>query len=492
MYHRSVNLTVLLCLAVIVLSSGLSAAVAQEEGGEQGEGESEPQKAEMELAQLRSEADAANHEYNEALSEEERLANEVAKARNDLAAAEKSLEEAQGRFDDRAAQMYKHGQVGFMGVLLDAANPADFSNRLTFLTRLLGKGRDDVQEWRASRDQLEQTKGELEDQLQSWKDAHEETTVKKENAQASLDETQAFYYSLADETRREIEEERASETESALRHVEGLLQKAPQKDPKREEEASDEPVEVEQARQIQVASALTEAIKEWTAHKEAQLKGFEGAAKKPTAIDEAQNQARQAAEQVAREQAAKEEAAARAQEAEKAKIAAQRAPAAKQAEAQAAAKEAERQSRLAAERAAKEQAAAEQAAAQAAKPSSGASSSGVLGEAKTYLDTPYVLEGPCARGVGVDCSCFTMLVFRKFGIELPDSPEGQWGMGSPVQGPPKAGDLVFWSEDGSGKATHVGIANGDGTATHASNYTGDVTVTPISAIPGYMGARRLI
>ena len=166
MYHRSVNLTVLLCLVVIVLSSGLSVAVAQE-GSEQDEGESEPQKAEMELAQLRGEAEAANHEYNEALSEEERLANEVAKVRNDLAAAEKSLEEAQGRVDDRVAQTYKHGQVGFMGILLDAANPTDFSNRLTFLTRLLGKGRNDVQEWRASRDQLEQTKGELEEQLQS-------------------------------------------------------------------------------------------------------------------------------------------------------------------------------------------------------------------------------------------------------------------------------------------------------------------------------------
>ena len=65
-------------------------------------------------------------------------------------------------------------------------------------------------------------------------------------------------------------------------------------------------------------------------------------------------------------------------------------------------------------------------------------------------------------------------------------------MGVPVSGPPKAGDLVFWSEDGSGKPTHVGIADGNGNAVHASIYWGDVTTTPIKVIPGYLGARRLL
>jgi cell wall-associated NlpC family hydrolase len=93
---------------------------------------------------------------------------------------------------------------------------------------------------------------------------------------------------------------------------------------------------------------------------------------------------------------------------------------------------------------------------------------------------------------GVDCSAFTAAVFKKFGIILPDSPIGQFGMGTPVSGDPKAGDLVFFSEDGSGVPTHVGIANGDGTLTHASNFTGEVSVTPMKYIKGYLGARRLL
>ena len=85
-----------------------------------------------------------------------------------------------------------------------------------------------------------------------------------------------------------------------------------------------------------------------------------------------------------------------------------------------------------------------------------------------------------------------MLVYQEFGIALPDSPGGQMGYGVPVQGAPQAGDLLFWSEDGSGMITHVGIAMGDGTTIHASNYAGEVTITDINYVNGYVGARRLL
>ena len=111
-----------------------------------------------------------------------------------------------------------------------------------------------------------------------------------------------------------------------------------------------------------------------------------------------------------------------------------------------------------------------------------------------HMGTPYVLSppGPCSAFEAEDCSCFTMLVFQEFGIALPDSPGGQMGYGTPVSGAPQAGDLLFWSEDGSGYITHVGIAMGDGTTIHASNYTGEVTITSINYISGYVGARRLL
>jgi cell wall-associated NlpC family hydrolase len=117
----------------------------------------------------------------------------------------------------------------------------------------------------------------------------------------------------------------------------------------------------------------------------------------------------------------------------------------------------------------------------------------VLSVARKHLGTPYRFSPPepCVAFKSEDCSCFTMLVFQQFGIALPDSPGGQMGYGTPVYGAPQAGDLLFWSEDGSGTITHVGIAMGDGTTIHAQ-IGNQVTITPIKYIRGYVGARRLL
>jgi len=124
----------------------------------------------------------------------------------------------------------------------------------------------------------------------------------------------------------------------------------------------------------------------------------------------------------------------------------------------------------------------------------GGSGYDVLAVARKHLGTPYGLSppGPCVAFKSEDCSCFTMLVFQEFGIALPDSPGAQMGYGTPVRGAPQAGDLLFWSENGSGAITHVGIALGDGTTIHASNYTGEVSITGINYIRGYVGARRVL
>jgi cell wall-associated NlpC family hydrolase len=117
----------------------------------------------------------------------------------------------------------------------------------------------------------------------------------------------------------------------------------------------------------------------------------------------------------------------------------------------------------------------------------------VLAVADDHLGTPYEFSppGPCVAFEAEDCSCFTMLVFQEFGIALPDSPGGQMGYGTPVKGAPQAGDLLLWSEDGSGYITHVGIAMGDGTTIHAQVHN-EVTITSINHIAGYVGARRLL
>ncbi|MDP9485677.1 MAG: NlpC/P60 family protein, partial [Actinomycetota bacterium] len=125
----------------------------------------------------------------------------------------------------------------------------------------------------------------------------------------------------------------------------------------------------------------------------------------------------------------------------------------------------------------------------------GGSGADVIAVGQQHLGTPYVLGGSaqCIAYEQEDCSCFTMLVYQEFGVALPDNPGAQMGYGTPVRGAPVAGDLLFWSEDRSGVITHVGIAMGDGTTIHASVFEGVVVQgTPINAIPGYVGARRVL
>ena len=108
----------------------------------------------------------------------------------------------------------------------------------------------------------------------------------------------------------------------------------------------------------------------------------------------------------------------------------------------------------------------------------GVSGQAVVGDARSYIGTPY-------GAYGFDCSGFTSAVFADLGVYLPDSPDAQYAYGVPSSA--KAGDLVFFDEAGYG-ISHVGIATGYGTVIHASTYYGAVVETPIEYIPGYVGA----
>ena len=105
---------------------------------------------------------------------------------------------------------------------------------------------------------------------------------------------------------------------------------------------------------------------------------------------------------------------------------------------------------------------------------------------KAYLGQPYVAGG-------LDCSRLTQLAYRNgAGISLFDDPQSQMQRGRWVRDARK-GDLLFWSENGSGIATHVGIARGDGLMTlHASSYYGRTVISDGSYIRGYLGAKRLL
>ena len=567
--------------------------------------------AQNRLTEIRTEAISAEATYNNALYEMNQLNGQITRTTDDLDAARVHLAVAKKALEERAAQVYKSGNVAFMDVLVGVDDFSEFASRLNLWVRLLERERAEFLEVREARNELAARRDRLEAQRKQRVAAVERAIAQKVRAKEAEAQAEAYLNSLNAELREEIEAAQARATAAAM------VQKVPEPKPVEEPEPIPE-VQVSQVKQAQVpradlqseqaaaerkaaaraAARRAERLAEQrAAEREAARKAAEQAAEQAAAEREAARLARLAAEKAARQEAREEarrraelaaQRAAERREAERqAKRAARRAAIEEAAAEQAAAereaarlaakrraeRRAERQaeeraaasasaSAAAAEKAAAEQAAerrakrqaeasasasaaAEKAAAErrakkrdsasasasASAPSSqdssrdgggataassasasasassspapggggGVSGSGddVLAVAQEHLGTPYKLSppGPCVAFKAEDCSCFTLLVYQEFGIALPDSPGGQMGYGTPVHGAPQPGDLLFWSEDGSGNITHVGIAMGDGTTIHASSDVigvGEVTITDINYVNGYVGARRLL
>ena len=117
----------------------------------------------------------------------------------------------------------------------------------------------------------------------------------------------------------------------------------------------------------------------------------------------------------------------------------------------------------------------------------------IIRSGRKYLGVPYVsgTPDPCTREK-MDCDCFTKRTFNDLGIKL-----GWWtnqrNYGRSVSlANRRVGDLLFFSEDGSGMLTHVGIQSYNGYCLHASSYFNKVCESQLKYIRGLYAARRLV
>ena len=106
-------------------------------------------------------------------------------------------------------------------------------------------------------------------------------------------------------------------------------------------------------------------------------------------------------------------------------------------------------------------------------------------------------SGTPSLSSGADCSGFTMLIYREFGISLPRTVGGQMGKGKSVsKSNLQKGDLVFFKPKGCKKcsASHVAIYIGGGRVIHETRPGRGVAITGIDGLSNiqYIGARRII
>jgi hypothetical protein len=100
---------------------------------------------------------------------------------------------------------------------------------------------------------------------------------------------------------------------------------------------------------------------------------------------------------------------------------------------------------------------------------------GIIDLARKYINAPYLWGGRSL--FGIDCSGFTQIVFKMYGIMLPRDSFEQIKMGDALNFLEEAqeGDLAFF-ENEEGKIIHVGILIDNQTIIHAS---GKVRIDPI-------------
>lgn len=122
----------------------------------------------------------------------------------------------------------------------------------------------------------------------------------------------------------------------------------------------------------------------------------------------------------------------------------------------------------------------------------------LLNEARKYIGTPYRTGGTTTSGM--DCSGFTMMVFKSIGVNLPRVSGDQTAVGQAIaKNQLQAGDLLFFATTTPNRINHVGIvasveSTGNVSFLHASSSRGvmEANMSLDYWQKAYMTARRVI
>ncbi len=131
------------------------------------------------LRQIQSELDAALDELHAVEVQQSQVNAQIQQTEVELAAAQKRLDERERILNKRLRDVYMHGKLNYLEVVLGAKNFTDFANRLEFLKRIVSADLNLITEIRAERELILQKKQQLEVQRQQLAKLQAEAEAKK-------------------------------------------------------------------------------------------------------------------------------------------------------------------------------------------------------------------------------------------------------------------------------------------------------------------------
>ena len=131
------------------------------------------------LRQIQSELDVALNELHAIEMQQSQVNAQIQQTEVELTAAQKRLDERERILNKRLRDVYMHGKLNYLEVILGAKNFTDFANRLEFLKRIVSADLNLITEIRAERELILQKKQQLEVQRQQLAKLQAEAEAKK-------------------------------------------------------------------------------------------------------------------------------------------------------------------------------------------------------------------------------------------------------------------------------------------------------------------------
>lgn len=146
------------------------------------------------LYAIQQQLEAAQRDYQSVANELKATEEKIAATQAELEKTRARLKVREGVFTKRVRDIYMHGQLSYLDVVLGAKDFSDFSNRLELLRRIIDADITLISDIRKERAAIETAKQELETQRARQAQLRDQAAAKRDEIESRRKEQQAILY----------------------------------------------------------------------------------------------------------------------------------------------------------------------------------------------------------------------------------------------------------------------------------------------------------